>query len=126
MIVRGSEVRQGRHNVAQRDRSCEKIGWRRPLRSARLAIAPENAHLIKGVRQPKPVTQDFFTASQPWGMALLLETTRGDIKYFLGVYAALAGLSSTGYAPTHGFRRGPDHVGPYGPHQTRMRDGIYE
>src|SRR6516162_7983735 len=85
MIVRGSEVRQGRHNVAQRDRSCEKIGWRRPLRSARLAIAPENAHLIKGVRQPKPVTQDFFTASQPWGMALLLETTRGDIKYFLGV-----------------------------------------
>ena len=38
----------------------------------------------------------------------------------------LAELAFMGSARTHGFRRGPDYVGPYGPRLTRMRHRIYE
>jgi hypothetical protein len=30
----------------------------------------------------------------------------------------LAGLGSIGYAPTHGFRHGPDFAGPCGPDKS--------
>ena len=44
---------------------CEKFGWRRPLRSARLAKAPETAHLKVCA---SPLTPDFFTPSLAWAL----------------------------------------------------------
>jgi hypothetical protein len=46
---------------------------------------------------------------------------RGDIRYFRTAMPPLTGLRSPGSTSTHGFRRGPDYAGPYGPRVTRIR-----
>jgi hypothetical protein len=61
--LRYNSAPKERRNLAYGVRRCEKFGWRRPLRSARLAIAPENAHLNVCA---SPLMSDFFTASKPW------------------------------------------------------------